>query len=134
LHGAICRPAPNHTAFALRQPGYTSRIFWAWRDSNQADVSIKWVKDLSAALEPFGNDKLYLNYLTEGLGERGVKTAYATNYERLAMLKSKYDPTSFTPTETFNRGLQDAKDQNINHDVRHIMCPDLMGKVMLMRR
>src|SRR5262249_40671607 len=49
LHGAICRPAPNHTAFALRQPGYTWRIFSAWRDSNQADVSIKWVKDLSAA-------------------------------------------------------------------------------------
>ena len=95
LHGAICRPAPNHTAFALRQPGYTSRIFSAWRDSNQGDVSIKWVKDLSAALEPFGNDKLYLNYLTEGLGEQGVRTAYATNYERLAMLKSKYDPTNF---------------------------------------
>jgi hypothetical protein len=95
LHGAICRPAPDLTAFALRHPGYTSRIFSAWRDPNQADVSIKWVKDLAAALEPFGNSKLYLNYLTKGLGDRGVRTAYGRNYERLAVLKSKYDPTNF---------------------------------------
>jgi len=43
----------------------------------------------------FDNDKLYLNYLTKGLGDRGVRTAYGANYERLAMLKSKYDLTSF---------------------------------------
>ena len=103
LHGAICRPAPNHTAFALRQPGYTSRIFSAWRDPDQADVSIKWVKDLSAALEPFGNDKLYLNYLTEGRGDPGVRAAYGINYERLAKLKSKYDPSNFFHS---NRNIQ----------------------------
>jgi hypothetical protein len=67
------------------------------------------VKDLGAALEPFGNDKLYLNYLTTGLGDRGVRTAYGANYERLAMLKSKYDPpTSLAPTATF--ALRDLSD------------------------
>jgi hypothetical protein len=95
LHGAVCRPAPGHTAFGLRRSGYSSRIFSAWRDPNQADVSIAWVKRLSAALEPFAGGAMYVNYLTAGAGEGGVRVAYGANYERLAALKNNYDPTNF---------------------------------------
>jgi FAD/FMN-containing dehydrogenase len=38
---------------------------------------------------------MYLNYLTEGAGGAGVRAAYGSNYERLAALKSEYDPTNF---------------------------------------
>jgi Berberine and berberine like len=95
LHGAVCRPTSDHTAFGLRRPGYSTRILSAWQEPNQADVSVAWVKRLSAALKPFAGGGMYLNYLTEGAGDAGVRDAYGSNYERLAALKSKYDPTNF---------------------------------------
>jgi hypothetical protein len=95
LHGAVCRPAPDDMAFALRRPGYTTRIFSAWRESNLADVSVAWVKRLCAALEPFSGGAAYVNYLTVGAGDAGVRAAYGRNYERLIALKNKYDPTNF---------------------------------------
>jgi FAD/FMN-containing dehydrogenase len=53
------------------------------------------VQRLRAALEPFSGDALYVNYLSEGSGQAGVKTGYGSNYERLVALKRKYDPTNF---------------------------------------
>jgi hypothetical protein len=53
------------------------------------------VKRLSAALQPFAGGAMYLNYLTLGAGDAGIRAAYGSNYERLAVLKSKYDPTNF---------------------------------------
>jgi len=76
-------------AFGLRRPGYTSRIFSAWRESDRADVSVAWVKRLCAALEPFSGGAMHVNYLTVGAGEAGVRAAYGSNYERLVALKEQ---------------------------------------------
>lgn len=103
LHGAICLPAPAHSAFALRRPGYSSRILSAWREPKQADISAEWVQRLSSALKPFAGGAMYLNYLTSAAGDAGVRTAYGANYDRLAELKSKYDPTNFFNS---NRNIQ----------------------------
>jgi FAD/FMN-containing dehydrogenase len=48
---------------------------------------------------------MYLNYLTSAAGDAGVRTAYGANYDRLAELKSKYDPTNFFNS---NRNIQPA--------------------------
>jgi len=37
LHGAACRPAASDKAFALRQSGYSTRIFAGWTKSSEAD-------------------------------------------------------------------------------------------------
>jgi FAD binding domain/Berberine and berberine like len=104
LHGAVCRPASDHLAFGLRRPGYCSRILSAWRGPN-ADVSTEWVERLTAALRPFAGGAMYLNYLTASAGEAGVRTAYGSNYDRLAAVKGKYDPTNFFNS---NRNIQPA--------------------------
>jgi len=103
LHGAVCLPAPAHSAFALRRPGYSSRILSAWREPKQADVSAEWVQRLNCALKPFAGGAIYLNYLTSAAGDAGVRAAYGTNYDRLAELKSKYDPSNFFNS---NRNIQ----------------------------
>ena len=103
LHGAVCLPAPAHSAFALRRPGYSSRILSAWREPNQAGISAEWVQRLNCALKPLGGGAMYLNYLTSAAGDAEVKTAYGANYDRLAELKSKYDPTNFFNS---NRNIQ----------------------------
>ena len=34
----------------------------------------------------------YVNYLSEGEGDARVRAAYGANFERLAAIKSRYDP------------------------------------------
>jgi hypothetical protein len=103
MHGAICRYTSNHTAFALRRPGYCSRVFSAWREPAQADIATGWVRRVSEALDRFSGGALYFNYLTQSAGDKGVRVAYGPNLERLESLKSKYDPTNFYNS---NRNIQ----------------------------
>lgn len=105
VHGAVCLPAAAHSAFPLRQPGYSSRILSAWREPQQAGISAEWVRRLNCALKPFAAGAMYLNYLTIAAGDAGVRTAYGSNYGRLAELKGKYDPTNFFNS---NRNIQPA--------------------------
>jgi hypothetical protein len=94
LHGAVCRTASEQVAFALRKPGYSTRVFSAWREPGQADLSIDWVRRLTAALKPLAGGAMYLNYLTDPSGS-AVEASYGNNFARLVALKSKYDPTNF---------------------------------------
>ena len=106
MHGAICRYISDHTAFALRRPGYCSRVFSAWREPAQADIATAWVNRVSAALEHFSGGAAYLNYLTHRGSDKGVKAAYGSNLERVTSLKSKYDPTNFFNS---NRNIQPVR-------------------------
>ena len=106
LHGAVCGYPSDHTAFALRRPGYCRRVFAAWRDAAQAEIATAWVKRVSAALEPFSGGAAYLNYLTQRDSEQDVRVAYGSNLNRLASLKSKYDPSNFFNS---NRNIQPAR-------------------------
>jgi hypothetical protein len=105
LHGAVCLPASADSAFVLRRRGYISRILSAWSQPTQADVSADWVQRLDSALKPFAGGTMYLNYLTTGAGDAGVRTAYGSNYDRLTVLKDKYDPTNFFKS---NRNIRPA--------------------------
>ncbi len=46
-------------------------------------------------MEPYFEEGVYVNYLSEDEGEARVKAAYGPNYERLVAVKKKYDPSNF---------------------------------------
>ena len=94
LHGAICRVPETEMAFSLRQGGYSFRLVAFREGPGPAETAEAWVKSLHAALEPFSGGRMYLNYLTDQ-GEPGVRSAFGANYQRLAALKKRYDPTNF---------------------------------------
>ena len=95
LHGAVLRPSVDQMAFALRRRGYSTRVLSAWRDPKDEDVSLAWTNRLGAALERFSGGAMYLNYLTANAGPAGTRAAYGSNYQRLGILKKKYDPDNF---------------------------------------
>jgi len=45
-------------------------------------------------MAPFATDGVGVNFLSRE-GQERVKAAYGDNYDRLAKLKAKYDPTNF---------------------------------------
>ncbi len=95
VHGAASRVSPIATAFALREESYVMSIVAAWKEgeTSQADRHIAWARALWEAMAPCANSRVYVNFLGNE-GEGRVRASYGINYERLAALKNRYDPTN----------------------------------------
>lgn len=51
------------------------------------------MNDFFRATQPFSSGEVYVNSLDQG--ESRVREACGPNYQRLAALKTRYDPTNF---------------------------------------
>ena len=65
-----------------------------WSDPAESDANVDWARRCYRAAEPFLKRGVYVNYLGDE-GDVRVRAAYGGNYDRLAAIKNKYDPTNF---------------------------------------
>jgi FAD/FMN-containing dehydrogenase len=91
--GAVTRVDPAATAYANRDAAFDCIPICAWEDPAEDDCNIAWGRALWEAMRPY-SDTVYVNNLGEE-GEDRVRAAFGANYERLAALKRRYDPTNF---------------------------------------
>src|SRR5262249_46909866 len=89
--GAISRVPTAATAYANRDAAYDSFPVSTWSDPAADEANIAWAREMYAVLQPFGMGGVYVNNLGDEGNDR-VKAAYGENYDRLVMLKRKYDP------------------------------------------
>ena len=94
LHGAAIRVGATETAFAHRYFHYNLLPVSIWRSPADSEKSVRWVRELWEAMQPFLERDAYGNDMGEE-GEERVRSAYGINYERLVALKNRYDPTNF---------------------------------------
>jgi hypothetical protein len=94
MHGAASRVDPAATAFPHRDEHYDFMILSQWSDPADSARNIEWTRGFFEAMQPHLERGAYVNPMGEER-EDAVKEAYGSNYERLAVLKSKYDPTNF---------------------------------------
>jgi FAD/FMN-containing dehydrogenase len=92
--GAASRVASSSMAFAHRQFPYAPVIVSAWVDPEDTAKNVGWACDFWNALHPFAGIGVYVNDLSHDDADR-VRTAYGSNYARLAALKKEYDPENF---------------------------------------
>jgi len=93
LGGAIGRLGMHKTAYAHRQARFTTVLIGTWSDPAQSELHIQWVRGLWQALRPFTTGGVYVNFLGEE-GDERIRAAYGNNYQRLAAVKQRYDPTN----------------------------------------
>ena len=93
LHGAAARVDPSATAFPHRGDRYDCLILSQWPDPADFARNVAWSTELFDALGPFLGHGVYVNNLGAE-GHDRVKQAYGSNYDRLAALKTEYDPTN----------------------------------------
>jgi FAD/FMN-containing dehydrogenase len=94
VHGAAARVDPTATAFPHRGGNmYDFLILSQWEDPAESEANIGWTRALFEAMQPFLERGVYVNDLGEEDEDR-VRAAYGVNYERLAALKQRYDPTN----------------------------------------
>jgi FAD/FMN-containing dehydrogenase len=93
-HGAATRVLPTDTAFPHRQHSY-NLMFWSnWESPAETEKNVQWTRECWDRLRPFLVEGSYSNYISDE-GDAFARAAYGPNYERLVVLKKKYDPKNF---------------------------------------
>jgi len=93
-HGAVSRVGVTETAFPHRQHSWNLFAWSVWADPADSAKNIQWTRDCWEAIRPFLVSGSYVNYVSDE-GDVFARAAYGPNYDRLVMLKRKYDPGNF---------------------------------------
>ncbi len=94
VNGAAQRVGKNDTAYNFREALFAEVIVGVDPDPANAEKITKWCKDYWEALHPYSAGGAYVNFMMDE-GQDRVQATYRDNYERLASIKKKYDPTNF---------------------------------------
>jgi FAD/FMN-containing dehydrogenase len=93
LGGKINRVPTDATAYAHRNVEFIMNVHGRWETAAEDEAGVAWSRDVFRAFAPFSTGGVYVNFMTQEETDR-VRAAYGPNYDRLATLKSKYDPTN----------------------------------------
>lgn len=93
LGGALADHDPGATAFGNRDASYAFFAAGSWPPGDpDADDNLAWVRTAWEAIRPWSTGGNYVNWQTADEDETRVQEAYRDNLERLATIKSAYDP------------------------------------------
>ncbi|MDP9189986.1 MAG: FAD-binding oxidoreductase [Actinomycetota bacterium] len=91
IDGAAHDPGPADTAWSYRDAQWGSVFAGVDPDPANVDVIRQWCIDYFEALHPYSAGGAYVNMMMDE-GQERVRASYRDNYDRLAQIKSKYDP------------------------------------------
>ena len=94
LGGAVNRRPANATAYPHRDIEYVMNVHTRWSDASQDKPCIAWARELFDRTTAHATGGVYVNFMPEDEKGRVRVGAYGPNYDRLAMLKTKYDPNN----------------------------------------
>ncbi|GLC27627.1 FAD-binding oxidoreductase [Roseisolibacter agri] len=94
LGGAVSRRADDATAYAGRHAQFVMNVHARWEDRTADDAFVAWARNVYTVAAPYAAaGGAYVNFMTADEGNR-VRAAYGANYDRLASIKAKYDPSN----------------------------------------
>jgi FAD/FMN-containing dehydrogenase len=93
VNGAAGAVGRNDTAWSYRDATWAEVIVGVDSDPARNNEIIRWTKEYWEALHPYSAGGAYVNFMMEE-GQERIKATYRDNYDRLATLKRKYDPTN----------------------------------------
>ncbi len=94
IDGAASRVDRHSTAWSYREARYSMVMAGIDPDPANAGRITQWAREYWEALHPHSLGGAYVNFMMEEGGDR-VQATYRGNYDRLAAIKTKYDPTNF---------------------------------------
>jgi FAD/FMN-containing dehydrogenase len=95
LHGAVNRVAADATAFPHRDAKFNFTTMSTWTNPPEAATHIEFARKHWTAMLPYSSSGGYVNYLSNDSDEELIRGTFGKNYDRLAAVKAKYDPTNF---------------------------------------
>lgn len=96
LGGAIGDREPLATAMGNRDASYVFLAMGTWSPDDPArDTHLGWVRSTWEALSPYSSGGNYVNVQNTDDEEDRIRAAYGDGYERLQLVKARYDPHNF---------------------------------------
>jgi len=94
ISGAVTRVAEDATAFAYRDGGWAGVIVGVDPDPTNLPRITEWSRRYWEELHSSSAGGAYVNFMMEDEGEGRIRASYRGNYDRLARVKKRYDPTN----------------------------------------
>jgi len=94
IDGAAHRVSNTDTAFSYRDANWAEVIVGVDPDPANREKITNWCKTYFDALHPYSAGGAYVNFMMEE-GQERVRASFRDNYQRLAEVKKKYDPSNF---------------------------------------
>ena len=96
LGGAIRSHEEMDMAASYRDAEFVLAINSGWSDPTEDAKLIKWTRDFWSAMQKYSSGGIYVNFVSSSEDPENVQTAYGEDkYQRLAEVKTKYDPDNF---------------------------------------
>lgn len=92
VDGALNGMPEDHSAVGNRDARFVLNIAASWENAKDDEANIDWARTAWRDTCRFSTGGVYVNFLTEEEGDERIRAAYGKNYDRLAALKSKWDP------------------------------------------
>jgi hypothetical protein len=94
IDGATNERPETHSAVGNRDATAVINIASAWEHAADDAANIEWARAAWSDMREFSTGGTYVNFLTEEEGHDRVRAAYRANYDRLAEIKTKWDPAN----------------------------------------
>lgn len=115
LGGAIARQPEHSLAASGRDAAHAININAAWMEGGPSHPDVGWCREYFSAMEPHATGGVYVNFLHNDEGDARIRAAYGDRYDRLALIKSRYDPENvfrsnqnIVPAIEPHRGIRDS--------------------------
>ncbi|HSD66105.1 MAG TPA: FAD-binding oxidoreductase [Vicinamibacteria bacterium] len=92
LGGAAGRVPASATAYPHRDASFVMNVHARWESRQDDEDCTAWARKAFDAMAPYATGGTYVNFMTDD--EDRARAAYGANYDRLARLKKRYDPTN----------------------------------------
>jgi hypothetical protein len=94
VDGAVHDVGASETAFAYRDAVWSGVIGGIDPDPAEAATLKEWCVSYWEALHPHSMGGAYVNFMMDE-GQARIQASFRGNYQRLAEIKTKYDPDNF---------------------------------------
>lgn len=94
IDGAVHRVAKGDTAWNCRDATWSMVIAGIDPDAGKAAAVTQWTKAYWDAVHPFDLAGAYPNFMMDDEGEGRIRASFGENFERLAAVKKKFDPSN----------------------------------------
>jgi FAD/FMN-containing dehydrogenase len=103
MEGALNQFTANHSPVGNRDARYLLNITGAWERPEEDDANIAWARQAWGDMRRFSTGGTYINFLTEDEGADRTQAALGGALQRLAQVKSRWDPQNVFRT---NRNIK----------------------------
>ena len=94
IDGAVQRVAKDATAWDTRDARWSMVVAAIDPDPAKAVALTTWGRNYWKAVHPFNLGGAYVNFMMDDEVQGRVQASYGDNYERLSIVKAKYDPAN----------------------------------------